>query len=55
MPSEKELMYVLIDQFTRLQRILHADDAKKEASYQLQFTKAKLESLGVHTTDFKIN
>lgn len=55
MPSEKELMYTLIDQFTSLQRIIHADDAKKEASYQLQFTKAKLESLGIHTTEFKID
>lgn len=55
MPSEKELMNQLVDQFTSLQRIILSDDAKKEAAYQLQFTKAKLESLGIHTTDFEMN
>lgn len=51
MPSEKELMDKLVDQYAGLQRIINSDDAKKEATYQLQVTKAKLESLGIHTTD----
>ena len=55
MPSEKELMDKLVDQYISLQRILVADDSKKEAAYQLQFIKAKLESLGIHTTDFEMN
>lgn len=55
MPSEKELMDKLVDQYISLQRILVADDSKKEAAYQLQSTKVKLESLGIHTTDLEMN
>ena len=55
MPSDKELIDKLVDQYTDLQRIIKSDDWKKEANYQLQVTKAKLESLGIHTTDLDMN
>lgn len=55
MPNEKELIEKFIDQFTNLQRIMNADDTQKEIAYQLQITKAKLESLGIHTTDLEMN
>ena len=55
MPNEKELVEKFIDQFTNLQRIMNAGDMKKEVTYQLQITKAKLESLGIHTTDLEMN
>lgn len=41
----------LIDTYSDLQRIINADDSKKEAEYQLKLTKTKLESMGIVTTE----
>ncbi|MCM1328592.1 MAG: hypothetical protein NC253_04050 [Ruminococcus sp.] len=49
--SEKQLVTVLIDAYTNLQRILTSDNMKDEAEYQLLAVKAKLESLGIVTSD----
>ena len=53
--SDKELMEKLIQQYTDLQRILVADDPKKEVEYQLKAVKAKLEGFGVVTEDLDIH
>ena len=49
--NDKELLNALIDSYSDLQRIINADDPKKEAEYQLKLTKAKLESMGIVTTE----
>lgn len=52
--SDKELKDRLIQQYTDLQRILAADDPKKEAEYQLKVVKARLESYGTVTEDLDL-
>ena len=49
--SDKELVTMLIDTYINLQRILSSDNMKDEAEYQLQAVKAKLESMGIVTSD----
>lgn len=49
--SDKELVTMLIDNYINLQRILTSDNMQGEAEYQLQATKAKLESMGIVTSD----
>lgn len=53
--NEKELLTILIDQYADLQRILASDDSRKETEYQLRLVKAKLESMGIVTTELDIN
>ena len=48
--SDKELVTLLIDMYTNLQRILASDDMKAEAEYQLEALKAKLEAMGIVTS-----
>ncbi len=50
LPSEKETLGILIDTYTNLQRIKQSTDREKEIDYQLQITKAKLESFGIVTS-----
>ena len=50
MPSDKEMINNLIDNYTRLQRIKKSDDAEKELDYQIKILKTKLESFGIVTT-----
>lgn len=54
MPSDKEMINNLIDNYTSLQRIKTADDVQKEIEYQLMVLKAKLESFGIVTSDLDI-
>lgn len=54
MPTEKEMINNLIDNYTSLQRIKNADNPEKEVDYQLKVTKAKLESFGIITQDLEI-
>ena len=54
MPSDKEMINNLIDNYTSLQRIKKSDDAQKELEYQLKILKAKLESFGIVTTDLDL-
>ena len=54
MPSDKEMINNLIDNYTSLQRIKKADDIEKELEYQLKILKAKLESFGIVTTDLDL-
>ena len=54
MPSEKEMINNLIDNYTNLQRIKKSDDTEKELNYQLKRLKAKLESFGIITTDLDL-
>ena len=49
--SDKELVTMLIDTYINLQRILSSDNMKEEAEYQLQAVRAKLESMGIVTSD----
>lgn len=52
--TEKEQATILMDKFIDLQRIKVAEDREKEIEYQLKVTKAKLEALGIVTTDLNI-
>lgn len=54
MPSDKEMINNLIDNYTSLQRIKTAQDVQKELDYQLKVLKAKLESFGIVTTDLDL-
>ncbi len=54
MPSDKEMINNLIDNYTSLQRIKTAQDTQKEIDYQLKILKAKLESFGIATTDLDL-
>ena len=54
MPSDKEMINNLIDNYTSLQRIKKADDSQKELEYQLKILKAKLESFGIITSDLDL-
>lgn len=53
--TEQELKSFLIDSYTSLQRIKSAPDKDKELEYQIKIQKAKLEALGVSTTDLNID
>ena len=53
--TEQELKSFLIDSYTSLQRIKSAPDKDKELEYQIKIQKAKLEALGVATTDLNID
>lgn len=54
--TEKELITVLIDKYTDLQRIKRAngDVQNHELEYQLKVTVAKLSSLGVSVEDITL-
>ena len=52
--NDKELTLNLIDSFAILQRIVNSSDSKKEAEYQLQLIKAKLEAMGIVTSELHI-
>lgn len=53
--NEKEMINVLIDKFTDLQRIKKAEKSiNEELNYQIIITKAKLESFGIITEDLEI-
>ena len=53
--TEQELKSFFIDSYTSLQRIKSAPDKDKELEYQIKIQKAKLEALGVSTTDLNID
>lgn len=53
--TENEQAILLMDQFSNLQRIKSAKDKDKEIDYQIKVTKAKLEVLGIVTTDLTID
>lgn len=52
---QNELINVSIDKYVDLQRIITSENPKEEAEYQLKIIKAKLESMGIVTTDLNIN
>lgn len=52
--SEKEMINMLIDNYTNLQRIKNASDLEKEVDYQLTTLKAKLEACGIVTSDLNL-
>ncbi len=52
--QDKELAVNLIDTFAILQRIVKSNDSQKEAEYQLQLVKAKLEAMGIVTSELHI-
>ena len=54
--TEKELITVMIDKYTDLQRIKKAngDYQNTELDYQIKVLKAKLESFGIITSDLDI-
>ena len=53
--TEQELKSFLIDSYADLQRIKSAPDKEKEVDYQIRVLKAKLESMGIVTTDLNID
>ncbi len=54
--TEKELIAVLIDKYTDLQRIKKAnhDTPNEELEYQIKVTIAKLSSMGVNVEDLTL-
>ena len=54
--TEKELIAVLIDKYTDLQRIKKAnkDIQNEELEYQIRVTTAKLSSMGVNVEDLTL-
>ena len=54
--AEKELITVLIDKYTDLQRIKRANNGveNQELEYQIKVTIAKLASLGVSVEDITL-
>lgn len=54
MPSDKEMINNLIDNYVNLQRI-KTDPTHTEIDYQLAAVKAKLESFGIVTENLDIN
>lgn len=54
MPSDKQMINNLIDNYTSLQRIKNSNDTTKELEYQIKILKAKLESFGIVTTDLDL-
>ena len=53
--QDKEILLNLIDSFAILERIVKSNDSKKEAEYQLKLIKAKLEAMGIVTSDLKLS
>ncbi len=53
--NDRELINVLIDVYANLQRIQNATDREKEIDNQIKIVKSKLESMGVTTTDLKLD
>ena len=54
MPSDKEMINNLIDNYTSLKSKKKSDDTEKELDYQIKILKAKLESFGIVTTDLDL-
>lgn len=52
--TEKEQATALIEEYSKLQRILKSEDRDRELNYQLKITKAKLEALGIVTENLEI-
>ena len=54
--TEKELLAVLIDKYTDLQRIKKANKntPNEELEYQIKVTTAKLSSMGVNVEDLTL-
>lgn len=54
--TEKELITVLIDKYSDLQRIKKANkgNANEELDYQIRTTTAKLSSMGVNVEDLTL-
>lgn len=54
--TEKELITVMIDKYTDLQRIKRAngDHENPELDYQLKVIKNKLSTLGIPTEEFEM-
>ncbi len=49
--TEAEQKIVLIEEYTKLQRIKAAPDRDEEIDYQIKTAKAKLEAIGVNVED----
>ena len=54
--TDKELITILIDQYTYLQRIKKAnkDTVNEELDYQIKTTTAKLSSMGINVEDLTL-
>lgn len=53
--TDKELITMLINNYTDLQRIKSAVDRDKEIDYQIKTVKAQLEASGIVTEDLDIH
>lgn len=53
-PNSNELAANLIDDYANLQRIIKAKEPTKEAEYQLNLIRAKLEAMEIPTTNLDI-
>ena len=53
--TEKEQATALIEEYSKLQRILKSQDRDSELNYQLKKKKTKLEALGIVTEHLEID
>ncbi len=51
--NANEVIDTLFNQYVDLKRILSAEDPKKEAQEQLEIVKAKMQAMGIVTTELK--
>ena len=52
--TDKELITILIDKYTDLQRIKNNDTPNEELDYQIKTTTAKLSSMGINVEDLTL-
>lgn len=49
--NDKEMLSMLIDTYANLQRIKESSDPQEEIDYQLRLVSAKLEAMGIITSE----
>jgi len=53
--TKEEIINQIIEEYAKLQRIINAEDPKKEAMTQKRFVEAKLQAFGVVTEKLEID
>lgn len=53
--TKEEMISQIIEEYAKLQRIIKADDPKKEAMDQKRYVEAKLQAFGVVTEKLEID
>lgn len=53
--TKEEIINQIIEEYAKLQRIIKADDPKKEAMNQKRYVEAKLQAFGIVTEKLEID